>query len=127
MENNCVSLETAQKLKAARFPQDDSQLMWYLLDRVEVVVPRIEMRIDTNWGRPYRVCEQVAAAPTAQEIADQLPDRVEHEFPNSLTITKDTDKYWASYDHVDEDIISVSGDNISEALATLWLETQAAK
>lgn len=63
MENNVVSLETAKKLRAAGFPQK-AIYRWYQRQDGTAEL----QRSNTNpWG------EHIYAAPTAQEIANELP------------------------------------------------------
>lgn len=67
MEKLCVSLETAKKLKAAGFPQESAWL-WVLPDEA---APWLTIR-DQIISRGKGLIRNHAAAPTAQEIADEL-------------------------------------------------------
>lgn len=131
MQHNTPSLQTSKGLKDAGFPHDKASRYYcgghtYYYDDPK---GKWEACAETELLDDEGYCESAGltteftiAAPTAQELADELPVSIEHEFPNSLCVTKDTDKYWASYDHVDEDIIAASGETMAEALASLYIK-----
>lgn len=56
------------------------------------------------------------AAPTAQEIADELPDKVE--------LRKTSERYLATWVDKEGYQLNYVGETIVEALALLWLEIQ---
>jgi hypothetical protein len=102
MNRNVTSLETAQKLKEAGFPQESAyewaqHNAWHLY----IAHPR----------------HAYIAAPTAQELADELP--------YTVTIWKqgpNPDSFWGCKNgprDSDEDMFGAP--TIAEALAALWL------
>ncbi len=115
MEANCVSLEMAEKLEKAGFPQN-SFFSW-------LAFPIIEGEgIDSQWIDEEYILKPIMAtssnlgisAPTAQEIADQLPDY-------ALVKSKTDGKYRT----VEGDRMLPKlppADSIAEALAQVWLE-----
>lgn len=130
MENNVVTLDTAKQLKAAGFPQK-THFNWYPPHK----------SIDGDWeispGRTWLTAAgQPCAAPTAQEIADQLPKS--KRWPSSrndayLSMYLDPNHKWGvgyeeeidyegGYFHVLE-----FANTMAEALALLWLKLQEAK
>jgi hypothetical protein len=74
---------------------------------------------DIDGGGYYRVIP----AYDLGYLLRKLPSRIEHDYPNDLEITKEDDeKYWAAYSHVDDDIISESGDTPEDAACKLAIE-----
>jgi hypothetical protein len=122
MQNNCVTLETAKKLKAAGFPQDTAYGFDYSSD-APAAAPELE------GTRSYYLVESFGsapiAAPTAQEIADQLPHSVKGK--GNLEIWSwdgPTGRNWsAAYvDRNNESSMFSPAPTICEALALLWLK-----
>lgn len=103
MDKLVVSLETAKKLRAAGFPQDASYWHWF---GGELTDPNWISA--TEYDNDHRF-----AAPTAQEIADQLPTGWE-----------------VGPDHTGQYVVQAGGlqmnpevgDTMAEALALLWLQ-----
>jgi hypothetical protein len=110
MERNVVSLETARKLKAAGFPRVS---MWHYSERMD---PPDELFFTQSSGST----QFDIAAPTAQEIADQLPGFW------SLMNSKVTSNYHAAY-HGGGDGVNADADTMAEALALLWLQLHKAE
>jgi hypothetical protein len=71
MEHNVVTLETAKKLQAAGFPQET--YFWWQAHNIENLWPR-EQHVRMGFGYPG------TAAPTAEEIADQLNQDIALEY-----------------------------------------------
>jgi hypothetical protein len=96
MEHNVVTLQTAKTLKTAGF-------------KIEPILWRVKMS-----GSAWRVTSMGIgesnryAAPTAQEIADQLPGVV--------NVQRDNTGWWCSGAD-----LGASYDTMAEALAALWL------
>lgn len=106
MENNCVSLETAKKLKAAGFPQDSTSFA-YDPDGILSL-----WTIDI----PEDVASKGVAAPTAQEIADKLLKlRL-----TGLELISQHINVWVV------DGLQGEYSNMAEALAAMWIESQVA-
>ena len=110
MERNVVSLETAKKLKAAGFPRVS---MWHYSERMD---PPDELFFTQSSGST----QFDIAAPTAQEIADQLPGFW------SVMNSKVTSNYHAAY-HGSSDRVNADADTMVEALALLWLQLHKAE
>ena len=113
MERNVVSLEIAKKLKAARFP---GVSMWHYSEGMD---PSDELFLTQFSG----LTGFDIAAPTAQEIADQLPKRV-NEFCLFLEYGDDG-SLWACYRVVNSTsdyMLYAEADTMAEALALLWLK-----
>jgi hypothetical protein len=112
VERNVITLETAIKLKAAGFPQD-TQSFWR---------ERNEIRDDWDWSlEPYNYDTDVLlgdeiAAPSAQEIADQLPT-FWGKTPLIVQKSEVVGNYVAAYGRDFE-----AADTMAEALAALWLK-----
>ena len=104
MERNVVSLETAKKLKAVGFPRVS---MWHYSERMN---PPDELFFTQSSGST----QFDIAAPTAQEIADQLPGFW------SVMNSKVTSNYHAAY-HGSGDRLNAEADTLAEVLADLLL------
>jgi hypothetical protein len=104
MESLVVTLETAKKLKAAGFPQTTAD---YWLKQ-----PKWAWRVGLD---KYSATNR-NAAPTAQEIADQLPSYAK--------VRKNVDRYFADAHGLSEPVVAST---MAEALALLWLKLQEAK
>jgi hypothetical protein len=118
MENNFVTLETAKKLKAAGFPQDCQFEYWvdtvgaWQAPRPTVLKPTVR---------------ETYAAPTAQEIADQLPHFIgDYQLLTMIAYgvfgRPDTDTWQAGYFKVGNKV----GKNITDGLAPTMAEALAA-
>lgn len=132
MEKLVISLETAQKLKAAGFPQEGFFCYSLIMRTNDGGYERREMELSTaprEWSELFR--ENSFAAPTAQEIADQLPHYCDQRLYTAdlayrLSISKGLNDRWTAeypttYLQVNE------ADTMAEALALLWLKLQEAK
>ncbi|SDP33532.1 hypothetical protein SAMN04487914_108105 [Arthrobacter sp. ok909] len=125
MESLVVTLETAKKLKAAGFPQNTG-IAWSRLHTIDGSYAAVDSGVLSVGDGT------VIAAPTAQEIADQLPDDVE--LFKDPTIYADDGKHrnWQGgpgyvaqpFDRRD---MAVHGKTMAESLALLWLKLQEAK
>lgn len=112
MENNCISLKTARKLKAAGFPQLEVTSQW--IQRI----PDVKWYLSTDGT--HRTASNWCAAPTAQELADQLPDYVE--------VGRFGDGWFAAQAEtaMSPDTAEL-GNTMAEALASLYLKLNKAK
>jgi hypothetical protein len=139
MESLVVTLDTAKKLKASGFPQytHDYWNRWtgkrnknvvYSLYGSDIQDPITGRRVT---GRTHDLDWNIAAAPTAQEIADQLPAVIKSQLYSGreaeLRMGKgDTGGYFAWYYVIDiENVASDYGAHaatMAEALAALWLK-----
>jgi hypothetical protein len=106
MERNVVSLETAKKLKAVGFPRVS---MWHYSERMD---PPDELFFTQSTGST----QFDIAAPTAQEIADQLPGLW------SVMNSKVTSNYYAAYHGSGGDRLNAEADTLAEVLANLLLK-----
>ena len=106
MERNVVSLETAKKLKAVGFPRVS---MWHYSEGMD---PPDELFFTQSSGST----QFDIAAPTAQEIADQLPGFW------SLMNSKVTSNYHAAYHGRGRDRVNAEADTLAEVLANLLLK-----
>ena len=130
MEKFVTSLETAQALAAANFPLD-TFFMWdrYNPNPNNDTLPQTAWRIEQSRRINDRIC--CIAAPTAEEIAEQLPDTLPiHDRTYVLTMDRALGKFSAAYkaafggrglEHVVSD-----APTIADALGKLWLELQEA-
>lgn len=106
MKRNVVTRETAKKLKAAGF---QVVTMWHYS---EGMIPPDELFFTQSSGlMPFDI-----VAPTAQEIADQLPGFW------SVVNSKVTSNYHAAYHGSGGDRVNVDADTLAEALANLLLK-----
>lgn len=117
MENNVVSLKTAQKLKTAGFPQETERYWRVFFNELGE-----ECRSLDYAGHSLSDCY---AAPTAQEIVNQLPTG------SSFQLYSQGDEE-AGYDGkplyaVDCSDESGMGRTMAEALASLYLKLHEAK
>jgi hypothetical protein len=105
MERNVVSLETAKKLKVAGFTKVS---MWHYSERMD---PPDELFFtQSSSSTQFDI-----AAPTAQEIADQLPGFW------SVMNSKVTSNYYAAYHGSGGDRVNAEADTMAEVLANLLL------
>jgi hypothetical protein len=119
MESLVVTLETAKKLKAAGFPQDTA----FCFDPHSPLPCR---KLSSNPKNEVADGKAVITAPTAQELAEQLPSLAGRDDKFQLQITKATNEYQAWYSPIDDTtklshLYFEQGDTIAEALAALWL------
>jgi hypothetical protein len=115
-ERNVTSLQTSRKLKAAGFP---GVSMWHYSEGMD---PSDELFLSQFSG----MTQFDIAAPTAQEIADQLPKKIS-DYCLFLEYGDDG-SLWACYRVVDSQadyMLYAEADTMAEALALLWLELQA--
>ena len=107
MENNVVTFETAKKLKAAGFPQE-TYFAWIGND----------VRHMPSGART----EREPALPTAQEIADQLPDGY-YAVRDKVDYSHNPGQWlaWCS-EGIYDDGFEIRGNTMAEALAALWLK-----
>ncbi|OAE01874.1 hypothetical protein [Arthrobacter sp. OY3WO11] len=133
MEVLVVTLETAKKLKAAGFPQEAPNYWYEFGDTSDGVTH--ELRTDTKCG-----FGRYSAAPTAQEIADQLPRKLRLDAPNAGTNlmlkirpTQSSAGWRVGYynsttrQDLRKQIVEILAPTMAEALALLWLKLQEAK
>ena len=111
MGRNAVTLETARKLKATRFPGLST---WHYF---EAMGPSDEL----FFTQASSLTQFDIPAPTAQEIADQLPGSW------SVVNSKVTSNYHAAYHGPGGDRVNADADTLAEALALLWLKLNSAK
>jgi hypothetical protein len=108
VERNVVTLETGKKLKELGFPQTET-MFEYWQDMAEAWQP-IRLAV----VHPIR---PVIAAPTAQEIADELPNMW-----NMWTNAFETDPDLQQQYSVEGSLGGwANADTMAEALAALWL------
>lgn len=123
MERLCVSLETAKRLKAAGFPQYSSAVeFWNDMAGAWHIRQSVRNPVAT-----------ILAAPTAQELADELPI--------GIKVTKNYDsvdetqgyiawrapEYGTPEDKPKNKRIGFPGDNMADAMASLWLALHEAQ
>ncbi len=117
MGNNCVSLATAQRLKAAGFP-NISCWIWVLIPKA---APWLTTRGDVGMRIKPGEEWELLPAPTAQEIADEIKEAI------AINIYSDK-RVSISCALKDNFIKSASKEiNLAEALAELWLKLQEEK
>lgn len=109
MEPLVVTLETAQRLKAAGFTLDEPHMGWQQFEGTWIAQDWLEVDEDMEWY----------LAPTAQEIADQLPSI----WSIGSGLNGDYEAYTQDGDGVSEvtDEYTANGPTMAEALAALWL------
>jgi hypothetical protein len=104
MKLNVVSLETAKRLQSAGFAKSAASCRW------------VENKVNGEWS--VRVDAGINyvgfAAPTAQELADQLPNRT--------IIHKQDDRRFMADDGVPWSDNVAWASTMAEALAALWLK-----
>src|SRR5215217_6888409 len=116
MEALTVSLETAKKLRAAGFPQEVA--MWWG-ERPTYDDQPDEWQL---WTEPW-ADRECFAAPTAQEIADQLPRKIEDEQEEAFflyIVARSTGNWEVGYSHIEAEeypLHDTDGDTMAEALA----------
>ena len=106
MKRNVVTRETAKKLKAAGFP---GMSMWHYS---EGMTPPDELFFTQSKG----LMQLDIVAPTAQEIADQLPGFW------SVMNSKVTSNYHAAYHGGGSHKLNTEADTLAEVLANLLLK-----
>lgn len=123
MESLVVNLETARKLKAAGFGQETSTyFVWW--DTVEGAY--IEAGKDAARFADF---SKAFAAPLAQELADQLPNRTElHKvFHPDADMAKAGYLYRATLFDDEGYQLNLIAPTIAEALASLYLKVHEVK
>jgi hypothetical protein len=118
IERNVVSLETAKKLKASGF---SGVSMWHYSEGMD---PSDELFFTQFSG----LTQLDIAAPTAQEIADQLPKKIS-DYCLFLEYGDDG-SLWACYRVVDSNadyLLYAEAGTMAEALALLWLKVNEAQ
>lgn len=120
MQSLVVTLETAKKLKVAGYKAE--WVNFYYVDDGFLV-------FNHNAYAMKRFTKNIILAPTAQEIADQLPKEAEtNEGFKYLDMHRDRGKYWyAYYGTIEVTNLMTGGPTMAEALALLWLKLQEAK
>lgn len=116
MERNFVSLETAKKLEAAGFP-NRTFCSWYQQHVSRAPMGEWIIRSDAHWNGLAVTKEFWLAAPTAQEIADQLEDFEVRKYPGHFTARRRNDL----------GVAPIDAPTMAEALAALWLKLQESK
>lgn len=123
MENNVVSLDIARQLKAAGFPQDKTANWWFPTDFKKKTY-LLQMRVTHDPSMCF-------AAPCAQEIADQLPKRLDvkgDDFDQTtLTIWPDGRLWRAGYLSANSHGHDGDAPTMADALANLWLKLNTNK
>lgn len=135
MEKYTVSRELAEKLKEAGYPQSTE---WFIRLQKPTGLTKMYWHCDMDYdnerfsgSRPehirFREENEFFAAPMTDELLEQLPARVKSELPNDLTLVKDVSngQYYASYETIDDDLVSVDAAMPVDALAQLWLYCKA--
>ena len=120
MEALVVTLETAQKLKAAGFSQRTC-LLWFLDTHPTSSLGSFVSASATETEYFKLEC----AAPTAQEIADQLPISRNLESGTGYLQCGPIHRsraYWAAYETPVGPEVQEVGAYMAEALAALWLD-----
>jgi hypothetical protein len=109
MENLVVSTATARRLSEAQFPID-AALAWYNAPGVYEVSDAYPAYV-----APYTGGRAQLPAPTAQKIAEQLPE--------ALNLIRHTGSWTATVDRgIGRPVVSEAGNSPAEALAYLWLK-----
>lgn len=119
MEKNVTTLETSQRLKDAGFPQ--TTFMWETREvegrpykqSVGMWVDQKQFAYERKGDFIPKVVRDWFAAPTAQEIADELP------VTTFIQKCAGSDGYHATAPTGPEE---QTGDTMAEALALLWLK-----
>lgn len=111
MENNVVTLQTAQKLRAAGFPHYATINYWHEQGQAHSWLNQSS----NSAGLSIYHIEDIAA-PTAQEIADQLPI--------NTAVLKQEGGYYADFPKTDPNGLAPT---MAEALAQLYLKLNEAK
>ena len=123
MSKHHVSLDTAQRLKAAGFPQENLYSWWKDDDNGEIIWIETDDD-DSEWGY-----ELLCAAPILTEVLERLP--VKHG-GDKLTIIKQhilkggPESYSVGYGSIRPFAIRIGNPNPTEAAALLWLKLKEA-
>lgn len=114
MDKLVVSLETAERLRAAKFPQKSTAKWAHRGKGWMLLWPNEE----------WPGIKRTLAAPTAQEIADRLPATIDGEYDLlALNIWPTASKEWVTtYDSANEGGLVATEPTMAEALAALWLK-----
>lgn len=124
MENNVVTLETAKKLKVAGFPQHSAYGWGYSQD-APAAAPELEGKI--TWYLAEGTGFGAIAAPTAQEIMDEL---ISNRYSSDLKFRpfNAADKSWMLEAESQFSLYYIEDDNnIAELLAGAWLKLHETK
>lgn len=116
MENNCVTLETAKKLKAGGFPQD-SAYVWVTGDGWAQLHSSSAVKF-----MPDGAYLELFAAPTAQEIADQLPKDYNQGYLEITFAGGPPEASYEDYGYDGGNQLPCSADTMAEALALLFIK-----
>jgi hypothetical protein len=134
MERDVVTLETAEQLKAAGFPESTYWHYAFPSSKERVLIWKYGREWDFaphEAGDVEFVKDQIAtaiAAPTAQEIADRLPESIDGPdvLANSLMVARMDEGWIARYFDIEGETLweyrPEPADTMAEALALLWLE-----
>lgn len=137
LESLTTTLETSKKLKAAGFPQKSTHFIWFpYFDNPLTESSGANWELSTHDGGSIVEGENIAA-PTAAEIADQLPGSIPNQgHPHSenwLGVRLAGPNGWiASYYNAGAGTMGPSGPfspgkTIAESLAALWLKLEEKK
>lgn len=134
MENLVVTLETAQKLKMAGWPnfEDSTHFCW----NTDITDKRTKLTSENCEVDDYRYLDFykdvhgeyphiVAAAPTAQEIADQIMQL--RSTGKIAPYTLEMGSNGVGYQCTWGELRTLHFNTMAEALAALWLKLQEAK
>lgn len=120
-----VSLDMAKLLKENGFRQDTS-LIWAKPFDINNNFTGDELEVETNDWLRYQGMQHAifCAAPTTDELLEELPEEIETIAKGSLTINKLNNKYEVLYDDGLERLVCLmicTNESLSEALASMWL------
>ncbi len=116
-----ITLETAQQLKAAGFPQN-AEYYWASGDDnpTRSATEQMKWRLRTKQELKQAPAQGTRyAAPTAEEVLEQLPDRVDQ---YRLIILKSKGWFTVQYGTVRPVAFSEVAQSLAEAAALLWLD-----
>lgn len=106
-------LETCKTLKEKGFKQDTVG-NWFEIS---------EGRIEMWWCKDLHMCTRLCAAPTAEEIADELPKVISGCVLTIKPVLSISGGWWVSYDNMTNNtgMFLIEKDNMTEALAHCWV------
>lgn len=123
-----VRLETAKALKEAGFKQDDSSFYFVNWGKVQVWQCRHKEYIDKYWDEVVDKGYTTLAAPTTDELLEELPQYLDSKNAGNLTLESvDFGKQWSLFypikDEFGEDswLHEERESSLPEALAAMWL------
>lgn len=112
-QDKCVSLETAEKLKEAGFPQD-TERRWIRTEHTWFIDPMMATPdVLINHGVWY-------SAPDAQEIMDLLPALTKSWYQEKTGFYRCETMIFDAFGFA-TDVVSYKGENEAEARAQVWL------